>query len=158
MQDGWQIYIQIHKYLKVFLSHHIEVDPMRLELTNSYAKFLFTQLERPAWENQLRRSDLDAEIKVIIPRSLTDFNRYEVTSRTVEAFNSFVADRFKETFRMHMQVYAKFGIQFKDAIYAFLNEYDLVDLVNYEALKKDYYRYRKIHGEPLRQYSFKMTK
>lgn len=150
--SGFSIAIPTHKHLKQYLSNHISVDPILLNMNNTYCQFLFAMLERPTWENHKLPDHYDAEFKVFIPEYVARWNKFDPSNRTINAFNSFLQKDFQREFRRHMDTAVHFGYSYKIAIEGFMRDFGILDMVEYDTLKKNYYRHRMRTGHPQRKY------
>lgn len=142
----WTLRMPCRKFLKQYLSNYQPVDPFKLGFSNQFAVFLFSQLDKPLWYNSKDNLEYDSSIDIVIPPSYEKFNRIEVKTACIKAWDAYLYDHFEDRFIAHMNMHSMFNIDYKDAINAFLEQFGLHGMVEIDTLSKKYYRYRKKHG------------
>lgn len=144
--DGIRVVIPIRKYLKEYISTYVPVNPhYRLSMQDSIGQIILALLQKPTYKNEPKEPDYDDSLVVVVPRGYFVLQRMEMTNKCVFAFNLIIDEMMRMHFRQHMNSCALFGIEHKIAIINFCELYNITldDSIEYETLKKDYYRHRQ---------------
>lgn len=148
--DGIKVVIPVRKYLKEYISTYVTLQPYyRLSLEDGVGHIIIALLQKPTFCHEPKEPDYDDALVVVIPRGYAVFNRLEMTNKAVFAFNLMLDQMLKMQFRQYMHTSVLFGMDHKVAIANFCRIYNLSldDTIEYETLKKDYYRHRKRTAE-----------
>lgn len=154
----WKCTIPIRGYLKQYLAFYMPIDPIDLNLKNVFNLYIFSVLDKPAWFTKSEYDKFDNEITIVIDKCFTRFNKNSVNEFTVEALDSFINKHFYDNLYIHLDLCVSFGMKYKESLMFFIKKYNLEEYIDYDTLKKNYYRYRKKNGNPHLQTSILISK
>lgn len=152
-----QIYsiIPTERYLKKFLNNKVKVEPdYTLSNKDKFGSFLYVCLNNYSYKVELNEKRFNDKIKINIPISYEKLGRQHLTAESIHLINNFLKNWFYEDFIAFMKIIDMFSLRMDKSIKAFCDIYgiDLDIDIQYETLKKKYYRYRQANGEPMHKY------
>lgn len=124
--------------------------PFRLSKENSFGILIYNMLvrERDA-RRELVTADYTEELHVMVPERYYRYYGHELNLEQVKHFNDHAHDCLKREFRHVLDARLELveehclGVEIQEGIWQFMDRFDLHLVMNFETLKKDYYRYRK---------------
>jgi len=145
-----EVVVPVQPHIKQYLINVHGTSKIRVGLNDNISMTAFLLLTKPGsyfdsnnqWDYRKKYSD---EITLIIPEPLNHDYRFYVCQYTVTAFNGYINDHLKDVLFNCLDIGMNFNnAQIKTIISLFLvrNGMDQSKL-NYEMLKKAYWRYRK---------------
>lgn len=143
------------RYLKLFLNKKVTVIPdYTLSNKDKFGSFIYCALQPNKYSVQLNDKKLNDQIKIIIPPSYEMLGKKELDATAIHLANNFLKNWFYEDFVCHMKCCDMFSLRMDKAIQQFceMNGLDLDIDIQYETLKKKYYRWRENNGQPLHKY------
>lgn len=157
-----QIYsiIPTERYLKKFLINKVKIEPEYL-LSNKdkFGSFVYACLIKDSYRVELNEKKFNDKIKVTIPVSYEKLGRQNLTAESIHLINNFLKNWFYEDFICFMKIIDMFSLRMDKSIQAFCNIYGIeLDIdIQYETLKKKYYRWRQANGQPMHKYLIEMV-
>lgn len=143
------------RYLKKFLENKVSVSPEYVVSNkDTFGSFVYVCLENGNYNVELNQKKLNDKIKLVIPIDYENRKKKDLTSENIHLINNFLKSWFYEDFFTYMLAFDTFSVPHDKSIYNFCNRYNIeldVD-VNFETLKKAYYRYREKKGQPMHTY------
>ncbi len=147
------------KYLKSFIGSRIKLDPYCLSVKDKLGVFICQTLDKKKFDIELSPERYNDHIKIIIPDFYKNKGKYEFRKGAVEACNLFLRYWFYESFIDHMNLCSLFSIRMDKSIHSFcsINEVQVDIDIQYDTLKKKYYRWRENKGQPIHKYIMELV-
>jgi len=148
--------LPIERFLKKFLASKINLDPEYILSTKDvFGSYIFALLQNQYYKVELSEYKLNDFIKITIPNSYKNEGRVCFIPSGVHLANSFVRNLFNEEFLTYMNVSSQYGLRTDLLIESFCNQHQIdLDIdINYETLKKFYYRWRLKNGQIVQKYA-----
>ena len=103
---------------------------------------------------ELNDKKLNDSIKITVPLDYEARGRKNLTSEGIHLINNFLKNWFYEDFITYMRMMDMFSLRHDKAIKTFCEIYNIdLDIdIQYETLKKKYYRWRQNNGQPMQKY------
>lgn len=143
-----RILIPVHAHVKKYVESYLG-SPVRLGKGNAFTIHLYNMLERKGYTYRALKTEYTHELELMVPELYYRNFGTGISPENVHLFNSLVEDWMKREFRHvldeKLELAEEFGlpVQIQQCIHKFMDRFDLHQVMNYETLKKDYYRYRK---------------
>lgn len=148
------------RYLKKFLATKTNIEPdYLLSNKDKFGSFVYVCLRNPEYKVELNEKRFNEKIKIIIPLSYEKNGKCELNNEAIHLINNFLKNWFYEDFIRYMTLTSMFNIRMDKSILSFCMNYDIeIDIdIQYETLKKQYYRWRQHHGEPVNKYILELV-
>lgn len=138
-------------YVHAYLISQMGAKPVMNGKTNIGA-MLLTLLQRAPGKNDLKmlsRERYSATTKVYISKHTYGHSGCHITDINLRAFNLYVEQELKKTFRTYMDMFILINPSFHDNLPG-ARKHIGVDFEDWndDSIRKDYYRYRKAAGLP----------
>ena len=143
------------RYLKKFLNNKVPVDPdYTLSRKDKFGSYLFMCMQDSCYKVELNNKRFNEKIKIIVPVNYEKAGKLDLTEERIHFANQFLRLWFYEDFITIMSILDAFNMRMDRSIQFFCDIYKLdLDIdINYETLKKKYYRWRENKGQPLQKY------
>lgn len=159
--NRFTLVLQTEKYLKKFVGSKIKIDPQYvLSKSDMLGTYLYMALDKDKYNVEFTRTKYNADFKIIIPHFYRDLGKYEFRPDAVDSCNLFMKHWFYESFIEHMNLCSMFSIRMDKSIMSFARDKNIdIDIdIQYDTLKKKYYRWRENKGQPIHKYIMEMIK
>lgn len=130
-----------------------------LSTKDKFGAYLFMAMQDKCYKIELTDKKLNEKVKIIVPEFYEKKGKLELTEERVHFVNQFLRSWFNEDFILCMQLLHSFSIRMDKSIEFFckMNNLDLDVDINYETLKKKYYRWRDNMGQPMQKYIIELV-
>lgn len=148
------------RYLKKFLSNKVEINPdYILSNKDKFGSFVYVCLQNSKYNVVLNDKRFNDHIKITIPLGYEKLQKKEFCEDGIHLTNQFIKLWFYEDFVNHMKLFDMFSLRMDKSIKTFceINDLELDVDIQYDTLKKKYYRWREKKGQPLQKYIIELV-
>lgn len=159
----FKVEFPIKPHLKQYLRFKLgNIDPVNLDLDNIFATLIWSQLDKPEYNNSAQVYPLyKDQLCVVLNKRLSNRRRFAMTFSGCQSINAGLDELFNQHFYLYVDTKTEAGFEKEKSIFDFMNKVGLgEEHIPYETLKKRHDRYRnalakgKAHkshqkGEPL---------
>lgn len=149
------------RYLKKFLNNKVKVVPeYTVSNKDKFGSFVYVCLDNGNYNVELNEKKLNDKIKLVIPVDYENRKKKDLTLENIHLINNFLKTWFYEDFFTYMLAFDTFSVPHDKSIANFCDRYKIeLDIdVNFETLKKAYYRFREKNGQPMHKYLIETVK
>ena len=139
--------IPVKPHIKHYLTYQFG-DPYKVDQNDGLGVRLFTFLRKPLKDNRKEEhlSRYTEEFTIVLSKkNVFQYGCSEIDPNSIVLFNSEIDDQINDLYLAIMDARTDMGDNYADAIRYFMSRYNYFDMneLNFEMLKKRYYRYRK---------------